>query len=259
MLCGALRVGIRGIHLLHVKAAVGHLRDGRSCRTPAHSRCARCGRRCSSTLHARPSACDRRLSHLRSPVIRRRRRAGCRAVAAHGTGSRSPGADPGSSSPRAPSCSCGNGKRCRGKVHASRRSKKASESSHSRARHRDARMRLRFRRAFAMHPVARQARHRRLIGEVRAHQMPWPLRILRLHQIAHGAIEVHAVAAKAVVHQPALASCAPGRQRSGCKWRCAAPHARWRIRAGGTSGSSATISTTSTSRSRIASGQLRIR
>ena len=37
-----------------------------------------------------------------------------------------------------------------------------------------------------------------------ANQMPWALRILRLHQVANRAVEVHAMAAKAIFHQAAF-------------------------------------------------------
>ena len=58
--------------------------------------------------------------------------------------------------------------------------------------------------ALAVDLVAGLAGHGRLIGEFGADQMPRPLRVLRLDQIAHRAVEVHAVAAQAIVHEALL-------------------------------------------------------
>ena len=55
-----------------------------------------------------------------------------------------------------------------------------------------------------MNLVTRLARHCGLIGEIGAQQVPWPRCILRLDQVANRSIEVHAVAAKAIVHQTPL-------------------------------------------------------
>ena len=55
-----------------------------------------------------------------------------------------------------------------------------------------------------MHLVAGHAGHRGLVSEVGARDVPGAGGVLRLHEIAHGAIEVHAVAAEAIVHQAAL-------------------------------------------------------
>ena len=55
-----------------------------------------------------------------------------------------------------------------------------------------------------MHLVACHARHRRLIGEIGAHDAPWTGGVLRLNKIADRAIEMHAMAAETIVHEPAL-------------------------------------------------------
>ena len=57
--------------------------------------------------------------------------------------------------------------------------------------------------SFAVDPVAGLAGYGGLIGQVGAGQMPWAGGALRLHNIADAAIEVHAVAAEAVVHEAA--------------------------------------------------------
>ena len=59
-------------------------------------------------------------------------------------------------------------------------------------------------RTLAMHLVAGHARHSGLVREIGARNMPRADGVLRLHKIADGAIEVHAVTAKTIVHQATL-------------------------------------------------------
>ncbi len=58
--------------------------------------------------------------------------------------------------------------------------------------------------SFAMHLVAGHAGHGGLVSEVGARDVPGAGGVLRLHEIAYGSVEVHAVAAEAVVHQAAF-------------------------------------------------------
>ncbi len=55
-----------------------------------------------------------------------------------------------------------------------------------------------------MHLVAGHAGHGGLVSETVASDVPGAGRVLRLHKIADCAVEVHSVAAEAIVHQPAL-------------------------------------------------------
>ncbi len=73
-----------------------------------------------------------------------------------------------------------------------------------RTRRRDARRRLGFHVAFAVHLVAGHAGHGGLVGEAGTRNVPGTSAILRLHQVADRSIEMHAVAAKAIVHQAAF-------------------------------------------------------
>ena len=57
--------------------------------------------------------------------------------------------------------------------------------------------------ALAMDPVAGETRDGGFAGEIRAHDAPGSAGVLRLHQVAHGAIEIHAVTAQAVVVEAA--------------------------------------------------------
>lgn len=69
---------------------------------------------------------------------------------------------------------------------------------------RDARRGLGLRRSFAVHLVAGHAGHRGLVREVGARDVPRAGGVLRLHEIAHGSVKVHAMAAQAVVHEAAI-------------------------------------------------------
>ncbi len=72
------------------------------------------------------------------------------------------------------------------------------------ARHGDALCGLCKLSTLAVNLVTGHARHGGLIGEMRAGDAPRALRVLRLDEITDRAIEVHSVAAQAVVHEAAL-------------------------------------------------------
>jgi hypothetical protein len=52
--------------------------------------------------------------------------------------------------------------------------------------------------------MAGQAGNGRLLGKVCAHQMPWPDRVLRLNQLANSTVEMHPMAAQAIIVQATL-------------------------------------------------------
>lgn len=69
------------------------------------------------------------------------------------------------------------------------------------AGNRDSLGRLGLGRALAMKPVTSAAGHCRLISQTCGDQMPWPGFVLRLHQVANRTAKVHAMTAKAIVHE----------------------------------------------------------
>ncbi len=89
----------------------------------------------------------------------------------------------------------------RSKMHPLAPVKERQRIPHILARHRNPLRRPRFDRAFPMHPVARQTRHRRLIRKPGSHHPPRPRPIHRLDQIPHRAVEMHPMAPQTVVHQ----------------------------------------------------------
>ena len=80
----------------------------------------------------------------------------------------------------------------------------ARESAAGEVRSGDARGGLRLYRAFAVDLVAGHAGHGGLVGKIGARNEPGTGGILRLNEVADRSIEVHAVAAEAIVHQAAF-------------------------------------------------------
>ena len=91
-------------------------------------------------------------------------------------------------------------KRCRGQVNSVAAIEEGQSSVHAAAC--DGKMigRLLLHHAGAMHSVTTLAGNGGLISEVGSSHVPRALRIYRLHKIANGTIEVHAVTAETIFH-----------------------------------------------------------
>ena len=188
-----------GVHLLHVQPAIRHLgMAGCAGRSGLLAVLRMAGQATDAFVHA-------------DPVSGRRRWPPAWWQPGRGTGSTAPGAGPGSSSRcESPSSIAGKGRSATGMYCCVRRSKNASDG---RAISCDGPGTRPSRRpSSAGGPsrcisVAGQAGHGRACGQIRLHQAPRPVRFDRRHQIADAALEVHAVAAQAIVHQHVCVLC----------------------------------------------------
>lgn len=199
-----LRVRKRRIHLLHINAAVRHLRMARFAR----------GRRVFAMPVVASYAADSLVNSdrrpiiprpkLRTPSLRRRNTAGIR-----------PARRVALIADRLPLIRTDPHRTWPIKHHRQRQLTRRKvhllapvverQSHRNRRNHpRTPLRRLRLNRTFAMHLVTGHARHRRLVRKRSTHKMPWPHSVHRLHQLSNRPVEVHPMAPQTVIRKSSL-------------------------------------------------------